>query len=486
MAIRRQQQGVLLDWFNVSYRTLLIGGVVLVAVGVSAILYFSGMFSGDQSPRRQARTAIAEAERLLKEVAVHTEGELGALRDIAAEQLGHSRDAFAAANYSDAMRAAVQSRNASNRILSLASGDPGRPDVQFYKVEGNVQVKHARELVWKSAKMAKPLRVGDQIKTDSSASAQIIYFNGTITTIKPGSILEIKELYDDPSTRVQKVRETLRTGEVLSSTQDAKTAGSFHEISTGNAKVTARGRSKFETKFDEINGTSVGVYQGAATVRSGGDELQLGVRQTVSVAAAGRLGNAARLPPTPTLLEPIDQKIFNVGREGEQTATVRLLWEQLELSGSYRLQVSRSSLFGETLLDRSGLSRSKVTMPPTPPGSYYWRVAFQNPDGTESAFSETRKFKVLAGRLMNADDTTPPLLSIDDFLVFSSQVIVRGRTEPGSILAANGKTVDVGDDGSFTTIIQLRREGRNSIRFVAQDSAGNETRVDRVANAPVL
>ena len=87
---------------------------------------------------------------------------------------------------------------------------------------------------------------------------------------------------------------------------------------------------------------------------------------------------------------------------------------------------------------------------------------------------------------MNADDTTPPLLSIDDFLVFSSQVIVRGRTEPGAILAANGKTVDVGDDGSFTTIIQLRREGRNSIRFVAQDSAGNETRVDRVANAPVL
>ena len=86
---------------------------------------------------------------------------------------------------------------------------------------------------------------------------------------------------------------------------------------------------------------------------------------------------------------------------------------------------------------------------------------------------------------MNVDDTIPPELVIDDFMVFSSQVIVRGHTESGAILEANGKKVDVGDDGAFTIIVGLRKEGRNRVRFVAQDAAGNETVVDRFAEVKV-
>ncbi|MGD8376103.1 MAG: FecR domain-containing protein [Acidobacteriota bacterium] len=486
MPKRRKQERVLLDWFNVSYRTLLLAALGLAVVGGGAALYLLGYFSPDSSPRGQAFAAITEAERLFSEAAVHGEGELQPLRDEARDRLETARAAFGATNYSDAMQAALASRNASMRLLARAGGDSGVPDVQFYKVEGNVQVKAARELIWRNATKTTTLKVGDQIKTDSTASAQIIYFNGTITTVKPGSILEIKELYDNPATRVQKVRENLRTGELVSSTQEASTAGSFHEVSTGNASVRASEQSEFETRFDEVNGTSVGVYQGAALVRSADREVQLGGRQSVSVEAPGRLGETMKLPPAPELLEPIDQKIFNVPDEDVQGLRVELVWESLGLPGTYRLQVSSGSLFGELKLDRPGLSRDRVMLPLSEPGSYYWRVAFRGAQGIEGPFSETRKFKVLAGRILNADDTTPPQLSIDDFLVFSSQVIVRGRTEPGAILAANGKLIDVGDDGSFTTIIQLRREGRNTIRFVAQDSAGNESAVERVAEVRSL
>jgi hypothetical protein len=486
MPKRRGQERILLDWFNVSYRTLLIVVLGLAVVGAATALYVRGHLAGGASPRGQAFAAIQDADRLLKEAAVLAEGDLEALGEEAGRELDRARQAFAQANYSDAMTAAMSSRNASLRLLARARGQGGVADVQFYKMEGNVQVKRARELIWRNASKTTALQVGDQIKTDSAASAQIIYFNGTITTIKPGSILEIKEMYDDPATRVQKVREALRTGEMISSTQQTSTAGSFHEVSTGNASVQTNGRSEFETRFDQINGTSVGVYQGEALVRSGSREVQLGGRQGVSVNVEGHVGERLQLPPTPVLLEPIDQKIFSVADDEVADLRVELSWEPLETPGTYRLQVSSSSLFGELLLDRPGLTRNRVVLPPSGPGSYYWRVAFRGAQGIESAFSETRKFKVLAGRILNADDTTPPALSLDDFLVFSSQVIVRGRTEPGAVLAANGKTIDVGDDGSFTTIIQLRHEGKNTIRFTAQDSAGNETTVDRVAEVRSL
>jgi hypothetical protein len=487
MPQRPKQERILLDWFNVSYRTLLVAGLALLVVGTVAILYFLGILKQAPSPRGQAYAAITDADDLLRKATAVEGTNLDALRDEARTLLVRAREAFGEANYSDAMKSAVESANASRRLLSIGQGEGGLPDVQFYKIEGNVQVKRARELIWKNAAKTTPLDVGDQIKTDSSASAQIIYFNGTITTIKPGSILEIKELYDDPATRVQKVRETLRTGTMISSTQEVAAAGSFHEVSTESASVRAEGRSEFETRFDEINGgTSVGVYRGGAVVRSGGGEVQLAGREGVQVDAGGTFAPKVKLPPTPVLLEPIDQKIFNAGAAEAKPVTIQLSWEPSGSDGTYHLQISSTSLFGDLLLDRPDLKQSEVTLPPTEAGSYYWRVSFRDSSGVDSAFSETRKFKVLAGRVMNADDTTPPDLSIDDFLVFSTQVIVRGRTEPGAILAANGKTIDVGDDGAFTTIIQLRREGRNEIRFVAQDAAGNERSVTRVAEVRPL
>jgi hypothetical protein len=487
MALRRKQTRVLLDWFNISYQTLFLVGLAVLAISVVVTLYFLGYLGGGSHPRAEAYRAIRDADRLLEmAVAASDSEDYEPLRQKARGRLGAARQALAESDFRGAEHAAVESQQASRMLLARVEGNQSVAAVQFYKIEGNVQVKKARQLIWKDASKKMPLDAGDQIKTGSSASAQIIYFNGTITTIKPGSILEIKELYDDPETKVQKVRETLRSGRLVSTTQETSAAGSFHEISTENAKVQATGRSKFATRFDELNaGTSVGVYQGSAVVRSGSRERRLADREQISVDAQGGLGATVKLPPTPTLLEPIDQKIFTMDPD-EKASQIQLLWEDVELPGTYHLQISSNSLFGNLLLDKEDVTSIRVKLPPTEPGSYYWRAAFRTPNGLESAFSETRKFKVLAGRVMNVDDTIPPELVIDDFMVFSSQVIVRGHTESGAILEANGKKVDVGDDGSFTTIVRLRREGRNRVRFVAQDAAGNETTLDRFAEVKLL
>ena len=58
-------------------------------------------------------------------------------------------------------------------------------------------------------------------------------------------------------------------------------------------------------------------------------------------------------------------------------------------------------------------------------------------------------------------------------------VIVNGRTEPGSTLWIDNEKIDVDDDGTFYAVVRLRKEGLNEIRFVAQDTAGNETELVR-------
>jgi hypothetical protein len=132
-------------------------------------------------------------------------------------------------------------------------------------------------------------------------------------------------------------------------------------------------------------------------------------------------------------------------------------------------------------VDLGDLSNTAVTLPNLPEGGYYWRVAAQYANGVVSEFSTARRFKMMSARLAQTGDTVAPILEIDDFLVFASQVIVRGKTEPGSLLTVAGRKVDVYDDGTFTTVVTLKHEGLNKIAFVAQDLAGNETRLERPA-----
>ena len=93
--------------------------------------------------------------------------------------------------------------------------------MQFAKIEGNVRVKQAGGFSWKDANTRMSLKVGDQVKTSSTGSAEVIYFDGTVTRIAPGSLLEIRDLYEDPVTKVRRIREKLTWGEVRASTQAA-------------------------------------------------------------------------------------------------------------------------------------------------------------------------------------------------------------------------------------------------------------------------
>ena len=115
------------------------------------------------------------------------------------------------------------------------------------------------------------------------------------------------------------------------------------------------------------------------------------------------------------------------------------------------------------------------------PGSYYWRVAAVSDGGIKGPFSNARRFRIASQQIRDRSDTEAPVLEVTEFVPIGQMVIINGRTEPGSTLWVDNNKVEVYDDGSFNAVVKLRKEGLNELLLVAQDTAGNETTLNKSA-----
>ena len=474
----RNGSQVLLDWATVSYRSLMRTAMLVVLMAALGGLFFYLRASLRGSPEELALLDIGRAERLVREAgkAVRSDPQRSSLVGRADRLLGDARAAYGRRSFPEARAAALQSQAFSEKVLA-GRGDEGFA-ARIFRFEGDVKVKRASEFAWSGLSANAALRVGDQIKTASSGSAQIIYFDGTVTTIKPGSLVEIRELSEDPSTRVRKVQERVNFGGVSSATADGNAAGSVHEVATASSTTRASSRAQFDVSFDAASGSA------RTEVHSGSTEVQVGrgvhtVRplERLDVGAGEKVARAA-IPPAPGLLDPADSRVF-LAPSGSPDVLLR--WGIVDPKGRYRLQLSRTALFSGTVLDKPDVRSSSVRIPGLGEGNYYWRVSAIDANGTEGSFSEIRRFKVSPARAATTEDRTPPGLQIDEFLPSGHLLIIKGRTEAGAVLTIEGQTIDVYDDGSFTAIVRMKHDGNNEITILAQDSSGNENRQRRSA-----
>jgi hypothetical protein len=471
----RQKSPILLDWATVSYRNIMRGVAWLVLiVAIGGGFYFLRA-ARRATPEELALQEIGRAERMYREAQTTADPSLRRVVDNARKLLDSARLSYDRMDYPEARAAAQQSQSFSQKILEGASGESFT--AKIYKYEGDVKIKRARQFVWDSVSSSTALRVGDQIKTASNGSAQIIYFDGTITTIKPGSLLEIRELFEDPTTKVRKVREKLNFGGVSATTPGANVAGSFHEVATESATTRAEQKAQIEIAFDAgTRRTRTEVHSGQAQVQTGGKTVTLQPLERVEVVSGQGL-RRSKVPPAPGLLDPTDQRVFLPDDPAAGTTTLR--WSRVPESARYRLQIARTALFGDLLLDKSDIRSTSVQIPGLQEGHYYWRVSCIDAGDLESPFSEARKFRIAATRERRADDTVPPPLDVVDFLPSGHLVIINGRTEPGALLFVDGQRIDVYDDGAFTAVVRLKRDGLNDVEIIAQDPAGNRNRMRR-------
>jgi hypothetical protein len=308
---------------------------------------------------------------------------------------------------------------------------------------------------------------------------QLIYFDGTKTIIKPGSLLEIREIREDPATKVRRVTEKLNWGEVLASTQKRNVDGSFHEVSTEKVSARSEGVGEFRISSDkESKASAVDVFNGRLKVASGGRVENVESGERIRADAGGRLQAKEVLPGVPRLVAPADQKIF-VHEDPSKVATT-LAWEAIPGTPRYHLMISDKLLFTEALYD-ADRAETSVLIDGIQPGEYYWKVAAVTPAGIRGPYAEPWRFRVTTHTLQDKADTTPPVLEITENVQSGPMLILNGRTEPGALLWVDNEKVDVTDDGTFYAVIRLRKEGVNEVLLQAQDASGNVKKLTRRA-----
>jgi hypothetical protein len=474
---RGKKHTILLDWFSISYRTLALVVLGLGALGAAGWFgwqHFNSEKAAAASAIDRAATSLGRAEKL------DDDPKIDEIRMNARVALTEARNQFGNANWENARFAAIRSENLSQQALNINAGKgESEKVVRFYRIEGDVRVKRSGEFAWSQADSRMTLGEGDQIKTSSKASAQLIYFDGTVTTVKPGSLLEIRDLYEDPVTKVRRVREKLNWGELRASTQKRNVEGSYHEVTTDKAAARSEEEGEFRVAYDKQDGSGAfDVLTGQIQVASSDRRESLSAGERIRSTATGGLTAKEILPGVPRLISPSDQRV--IAHEDPSRLKMTLNWEEVSGASRYELEISRTALFTNLLYDAER-TQTQVNIDGVEEGDYYWRVAAISQSGNRGPFTEPRQFRVISQVIRDRGDEIPPELTITEFVPVGSMLIINGATEPGASLWIDSEKVDVSQDGTFYSVVRLRSEGVNLVRFVAQDTAGNETKLQRQA-----
>ena len=148
MTLQRQKSKVVLDWFNVTYRSLGLAAAVVTALAAVALAAYWFYFAG-AGPKAEAEEAIGRAASRLSEASTYRGDErLDEVRASARAALDEARTEFDGKRWDTSRVAAIRSENLSQKAIDMARGQGlVSQEVRFYRIEGDVRVKRAGEFV---------------------------------------------------------------------------------------------------------------------------------------------------------------------------------------------------------------------------------------------------------------------------------------------------------------------------------------------------
>ncbi len=462
-----QPAGTDLDWFVIpiqKIRQWAIVIVLLLAAGGAGYFFYA---RGRRSPQERARAEIAQAESLLAR-ATRAAGAArpGSNTAQAKDFLRDARESYTGSRYEEAFRLAVESQSYSRRALgSSGAGEQG--DASFIFVEGDVSLQRAGRSTFEPARQRDPLFDGDFVKAGRTGSAEIMFYDGTLYTIRPGSLFECRR---PASSEVSGSQIKMVSGAV-----NVYTSASTSTVSTDVATAAISRDSRVSVDVAPGDKTEVTSYRGRTTVSTGKESVTLEGREKVSaVARTGVFSPKQALPDAPQPALPADNRIYDL-KTGDQ---VELKWSKVPDASRYRLQISRSRLFvpDSTEVDLDDRVQTSARVKVSKEGSYFWRVAAIEPSGLTSDWSAVRRFKMVTEPLKaGTGDTTPPDLTVFPPQQMGNLFLVYGKTEPGAVVTVNAEPADVEADGSFKKTITIERDGATVLVVKSVDASGNET-----------
>jgi hypothetical protein len=459
--------GADLDWFIIPIRKIAAWGLVTVVVAGAGLLGYRTYVKTRPSAEDRARTEIESAAALfVQATAAGGSARPGSNLARAADLLQEARNVMSDRRFEEAFRLAVESESYSRRVIGRLKSDENG-DASFIFVEGDVTLQRAGRSNFETARQRVPLFDGDFIKTGRTGSAEIMFTDGTLFTIRPGSLFEVRR----PTAAEGSGSEV----KMVSGAVNVYTSTSPSTVSTDDATSMIERNSRVSVDVAQGEKTEVTSYSGKTTVSTGLNTVTLEGRQRVVAAArTGALSTRVSLPEAPLPILPADNRTFDLSGGGD----VDLRWSRVPDAARYRIQISRSRLFVPDanevdLDDRTGLStRLKVSRE----GPYFWRLAAINRAGVSSDWSSVRRFRMLEEAVRTGTgDTTPPELSVLPPQQMGNLFLIFGKTERGAVVTVNADPADVGTDGSFKKTVTIERDGYAMLVIKAVDASGNET-----------
>jgi hypothetical protein len=459
-----QPVGTDIDWFVIPIRTLLRGGIILVLLAAAAFLLYT--IQSRRSPEERAKKEIETAAQLIHRArtaggTVRPGSHLAQAQDF----LQGAEDSYTRKNYDAAFRLAVESQSSSRRSLGgTAKDEPG--DASLISVEGDVSIQTAGRSAFGPALQRQSLFEGDFIKTGRTGSAEIMFSDGTLYTIRAGSLFEVRRPAS-PEAGGSQIK-------MVSGTVNVYTAASRSTVSTDAATASIDRESRVSVDVEKGEKTDVTTYRGKATVSNGRETVVLADGEKITAGAKVRQISAkVVVPETPALLLPVDNRIYDLKSSGE----IDLKWGPATRAARYRVQISRSRLFvpDATDVDLDNRTGTAARVRVNREGSYFWRVAAIDSSGRTSDWSTVRRFRMgVEPVAFGGQHASPPQLTVSAPQQMGNLFLVFGKTDPGAVVTVNGEPADVGPDGSFKKTVTINREGYATLVVKAVDAAGNE------------
>ena len=457
------------DWYSVSVDTLRGLGLLLLILAVLGVAFLGYRFWENRTMQREAGLVIDEVQRLIQRVQKEERASgFGSELGTAFQSFQDARTAFDRGDYRTARDDARRSRLLLQSVLDALAGAGNAGQAQFISIQGTVEFRRGEGGDWEEARGRVTLHQGDFVRTAEKGSAEIMFNDGTLYTVRPNTQFMVSASGRSAAGGKDEQTISMEYGWVdlntAQGTSNVKTPGAVARVNQESEAFVAVDKASSQGRF--------GTFAGSMELSAKGG-LTREVQPMQQVVQTGDLLSApAPLPGRPELNEPADNVDFDLDRADR----VALAWEPVPGAARYALHVSRNHLFVDNVIEAQNRTKTHATLGLRGEGTFQWRVAAYGRDGVQGPWSKPRKFRVAAFKTAGGEvDKTPPALDLEDVKTYGSIFIVGGRTEPGARLEINGEPVKTAADGSFTKTVQLAKEGWSFIEFRARNGAGVET-----------
>ncbi len=451
------------DWYKVSVDTLRGWGFFLLLLAVAGAGYVGFRAWERYAIQREAARAIDDARVLFQRL--RSERSFSGLRnevDAAWSGIEEARALYARSRFDDSLAKAERSREMLLSLLDASRQSHDGGEAQFIAVQGRVEFRRADRGEWEQARGRVMLRPGDYVKTGTSGSAEIMFGDGTLYTVRSDTLF----LVSARAAGEQGKKVELQYGWI-----NLNTAQSSSKVATPQAEAVVADQSEAVVSYDE--GKREGrfsTYRGAMDVSTGSEVRRIAALQTVRQ-ASGKLSSVETLPGAPKLLHPEENADF----DSDTQKQLRLGWDGVPGGERYALQVSRNRLFVDNVIDVADRRSTTATLGIQGEGTFLWRVAAVANGSVRGPWSAPGRFRIVSGRAGGGSgDKEPPELLVQEIQSYGSIFIVSGHTEPGATVTINDESVTVQADGGFTKTIQLAQTGWAFLDVKAVDASGNQ------------